>query len=113
SFVEVYFPGYKWLPVIGTPLNAKASFSDQTQQNSTTQPSDDVSTRIFVPYETNPRSYLFQQIRSVVLAVLPFLLLIAALYMSWPMIWKAALRARRRSWAQSHGPAERIALSYA
>ena len=56
--------------------------------------------RVFVPYETNPRSYLFEQIRAVVLFLLPFVLLLLLGYVTWPVAWKAWLRARseRSAW---------------
>jgi transglutaminase-like putative cysteine protease len=113
SFIEVYFPGYKWLPIIGSPLLAKSSFSGQTQLNQTVQPSEDIAVRVFVPFETNPRSYLFQQIRAVLVVVLPLILFLLLLYFTWPAGWKAYLRSRRRSWALNEGAPARVALAYA
>jgi len=114
SFLEVYFTGYKWLPIIGTPLQARSSVGNQfTQQNEDVNASDDIAVKIYIPFQVDPQTFLFEQIRAVLAVVVPILLLIALLYYSWPAVRKALLRARRRSWAQEHGPRERIAVAYA
>ena len=113
SFLEVYFPTYKWLPIIGNPQQATSSQAQQTQDQRNVLASDDIAVQLFVPFETDPRSFLFQQIREAVLIVLPFFILGALLYFTWPILRKALLRSRRRTWAQGQGPAARIALAYA
>jgi hypothetical protein len=114
SFLEVYFPGYKWLPIIGTPRLSRSSLgSDPTQQNQDVLASDDIAVKIFVPTQTDSRTYLFEQLQRVALIVLPFVILILLIYYGWPGIRKAIIRARRRSWAQSQGIRERIAVAYA
>lgn len=113
SFVEVYFAGYKWLPVIGTPLQAETSFgTEQTQQNRDVLASDDIAVRVFVPFEVDPKSYLFQQIRAIVSIVVPVILAMLIAYYIWPGLRKVILRTRRRSWAQRRGIRERIAVGY-
>ncbi len=114
SFLEVYFPGYKWLPLIGTPQQAKASFGEEEQQfNQNVLASDEFAASLYVPTETDPRSFLFEQIRAIFSIVLPVLLLALLVYFGYPAVRKAYLRARRRSWAQGRGPEARIALAYA
>lgn len=113
SFLEVYFPTYKWLPIIGTPLQARTTLGSQfTQQDETVLASDDISVRVFVPYQIDPRQFLFEQIRRVVMVVVPILLLLLLLYYSYPALYKAIVRARRRSRAMEQGPHEQIALAY-
>ena len=59
TFVEVYFPGFKWVPVIGTPKKAKPSVSSDpgTQQTDPNiLPSDDVTIQVFLPVITPPKS---------------------------------------------------------
>lgn len=114
SFLEVYFPGYKWLPLIGTPRQAKSSFgSDATQSDESIVASDDFAVQVYVPFETDPRSFLFEQVRAILVVVIPILVLILLIYFLWPGIRKAFLRARRRSWARDQEPWARIALAYA
>ncbi|MBW3588175.1 MAG: DUF3488 and transglutaminase-like domain-containing protein [Actinobacteria bacterium] len=114
SFVEVYFPGYKWLPIIGTPLQARSDVSSEnTQLSDEVLASDDISVQVWVPFQTDPRTFLFEQIRAVMAVLVPIILGLVLLYYLWPGLYKTAYRARRRSWAANKGPRERIAVAYA
>lgn len=114
SYLEVYFPGFKWLPVIGTPLQAKGSVaSENSQFNPNVLPSDDIAVRLFVPVATKPRGYLFEQIRAVMLVVLPIVAVLLLIYYTFPALHKAWRRSRRRSWATANGTKARIAVAYA
>ncbi|HVE75390.1 MAG TPA: transglutaminase domain-containing protein [Actinomycetota bacterium] len=114
SFLEVYFPGYKWLPIIGTPLQAQSSVgSDQTQRNENVLPSDDIAVKVVVAYQTDPRTFLIDQIQRIVAIVLPIILLLLLLYFTYPALRKSIVRARRRTWAQHNGDRARIAVAYA
>ncbi|MGH9199318.1 MAG: hypothetical protein ACRD1T_26760, partial [Acidimicrobiia bacterium] len=75
--------------------------------------SDDIAVKVFIPFEIDPTTYLFQQLRQILLIVLPLLLLGLLLYFGWPAIEKAYARSRRRSWAMRQGVRERIAVAYA
>lgn len=114
SFLEVYFPTYKWLPVIGTPLQAKSSFSDAPQQfNPNVLASNEVAVQIYVPVALDPKGLLYAQIRQVLVVVLPIVLLFLGIYYTYPGVRKAISRSRRRSWAASEGAVARIAVAYA
>ena len=114
SFLEVYFTGYKWLPIIGAPRQSTTNIgADQTQADRNLLPSDDISVKVFFPVATDPERFLFEQIRYAVLVALPFITLIAIIYFSIPAIVKAYRRARRRTWALQSGVRERIGLAYA
>ena len=116
TFVEVYFPGYKWLPVIGTPKKAKPSVGgdpSQQQVDPSILPSEDVSVQLFLPVVVPPGSILFEQIRQAVFIAVPILLLLGLAYICYPALKKSRVRARRRRAAALAGPRARIALSYA
>ena len=116
TFVEVYFPGYKWLPVIGTPKKAKPSVGgdpSQQQFDPSVLPSDDVTVQLFLPVVVPPGSILFEQIRQAVFIAVPILLLLGLAYICYPALKKSRVRARRRRAAALAGPRARIALSYA
>ncbi len=113
TFLEVYFPGFKWLPVIGDPAQAKPSLNQSEQQNRDLAPSDEVAIELLVPTATPPRSVLLDQIRRIVLIAVLVLLLLALTYFSYPAIRKPIIRARRRTRARREGVAARIALAYA
>jgi hypothetical protein len=115
TFVEVWFPGYKWLPVIGAPHSAKPSLdSDKSSQrpNPNIIPSDDVSVKVFAFEATAPRGTLLAQIRRVVFVVVPALALAALAWLLWPLAAKARRRSRRHREAVASGPRARIALAY-
>lgn len=114
SFLEVYFPTYKWLPVIGTPLQARTTLSDAPQQfNPNVLATDEVAVKIHVPYATDAATLLFEQIRRIFVTVAPVVLAVLLAYYTWPALRKAYVRTRRRSWGQAQGPSARIAVAYA
>lgn len=116
SFVEVYFPGHKWLPVIGTPKKAKPTVgSDPSLQNidPSILPSDDIAVQVYLPILLPPPNEITQIIRQVLVAILAIGALLAALYLGVPAARKSLLRSRRRQAARRAGPKARIALAYA
>lgn len=116
TFVEVYFPGFKWVPVIGTPRQAKPSVSSDpsTQQsNPNILPSDEVNIQVFLPTITAPKSVFGAQLLRVLLIVVPLILLILTVYSTYPALRKARIRSKRRAAALAMGPRARIALAYA
>jgi hypothetical protein len=113
TFVEVYFPGYKWLPVIGTPKKAKATTTDAEQKlDPSILPSDDIAIQVFAFQATPPGSVTLARIRQTVAVAVPMLLLIALAYVLWPLAGKALARRRRRRAAEVGGPVAQVALAY-
>lgn len=113
SFLEVYFPGYKWLPIIGTPVRASTSIGGQQQTNESVLASDDIAVKVYLPFQIDPRTFLFEQVRRVISIVVPIVLLLLAAYYLYPGVRKWIHRTRRRVWAQDAGLHERIAVAYA
>jgi hypothetical protein len=114
AFIEIYFPGYGWLPVLGTPRQASSALGSAPKQLSESiLPSDEISLPLYIPIQFDEPGYLWAQVRRVLAIALPLVLLIVFLYYTWPGLKKAVVRARRRTWAIHQGPKERIALSYA
>jgi hypothetical protein len=116
NFVEVWFPGYKWLPVIGTPKQAKPTVgadASQQQYDPTVLPSDEVSVRLFMPIVVPPQSNVADQVKRGVLVTIPTVLLLALIYFTFPALRKTWVRARRRNAARAAGPRARMALAYA
>jgi hypothetical protein len=113
-FLEVYFNGYGWLPVIGNPLRAQENLSNQFQQASpNVQTSQNVAVRLFLPVLTQEQSRFFERARTFVFRVLPIIGVLLLVYYLWPLPYKAVRRARRRAWAAERGSAARVALAYA
>ncbi|HUP87538.1 MAG TPA: transglutaminase domain-containing protein [Acidimicrobiales bacterium] len=116
AFVEVYFPGYKWLPVIGVPKRAEptvGSDPDQQRVDPNILPSEDVAVQLYLPTVIPPGSVLGKQVALTVLIAFPILLLLLSAYVVYPALRKAILRNRRRSKALEAGVRGRVALAYA
>ena len=113
TWLEVYFPGYKWLPVIGKPLEARTSLTENQQQQTQAQASEDIGVQLYLPTVIPPPSQALERIRNGVLIALPILIGLVILYYVWPAIRKAYRRNRRRSWALAAGPTARVAVAYA
>lgn len=116
SFVEVYFPEFKWLPVIGTPKQAKPTVgSDPSLQNQDQSilPSDDIAVQVYLPVLLPPPSQFADIVRQVVLITLGVLALFLTLYIGIPTLRKFRLRSKRREAARAAGARARIALAYA
>lgn len=115
SWLEVYFPGFKWFPVTGAPLKAKAALDSEGPSNAdpTVVASDEIAVEVFIPLRQPQRTLFFEQVRRIVLLVTPVLLLIGLLYLLYPVLAKAVRRSRRRAWARAEGVVARIEVSYA
>ncbi|HVV37092.1 MAG TPA: DUF3488 and transglutaminase-like domain-containing protein [Acidimicrobiales bacterium] len=116
TFVEVYFPGFKWVPVVGVPKHAKPSLSNdsgQQQTNPNILPSDEVNVSVFLPTITAPKSVFGKQLLRGLEIGVPIILLILLIYSTYPALRKARIRSRRRGAAAAIGPRARIALAYA
>jgi hypothetical protein len=116
AFPEVYFPGYAWLPVIGTPQHAKVNENNdphQQQRGIGIAPSRDITVPLFVPMVTPPPGITYEDIRNVVLIVVGALVLLGLLYLCFPLVHKAYVRSRRRRAAVTAGPRARVVEAYA
>lgn len=115
SWLEVYFPGYKWLPILGSPAKAKASLQPDgpTNTDPNVTASTDIAVQVYFPLRTEAKSPFYAQVRRIVLFVLPVVLLIALCYLLWPAVRKSVRRALTRRRVARAGPRERVALAYA
>lgn len=114
TWLEAYFEGYGWIPIVGIPPKAKASLSEQEkQQNPQVRPSDELALIVYVPVKLRSIQLLFALVRYWVgvglLIVLPSLLCWAF----FPGPVKMARRFHRRRWAATNGIRPRIATAYA
>jgi hypothetical protein len=113
-WLEAYFEGYGWVPIIGTPPKAKASLSDDEKRtDSSVRPTDEIALIVYVPIKLPTFRLLFEYVRFWAVRVLPAGLAIVLLLAGYPGLLKVLRRARRRRWARARGPAERLAVAYA
>lgn len=115
QWLEIWYDDYGWVPLIGAPKKAEANLD--TDPNSrfdpTIEPSDDVAVEVYLPFEVEDLTKLYQRIRDVVLRFLPLVLLVLTVWIGWPVAAKAQRRAHRRRWAATRGPRTQVAVEYA
>jgi hypothetical protein len=114
QWLEVYFDGHGWIPIITQPPKAKASLDNDknTKFNPTIQAGDDVAVQVYIPVKLKSLVLLYQQVRAVLARLLPWLLLLVALYLATPWMQKTWRRAKRRRWAAARGAEAQIAVEY-
>lgn len=115
SWLEVNFEGAGWFPLIGSPLQARASLSPDgpTLEDASVLPSDDIAVQVYFPLRTEPGSLLYRQVQRLVVLALPLLFAGLAVYVLWPVLRKAVRRSRRRAWAAEQGFSAEVAQAYA
>jgi hypothetical protein len=114
SFLEVFFQGHGWLPVIGTPVQAETTLTEAQQQTDVNvSASDQVAIDLVIPILLPPEGVFLQQIRSVLSILVPILLAMTLIYYTFPGLQKARRRARRQRWGLESGPHARLAVAYA
>ncbi|HUR49808.1 MAG TPA: transglutaminase domain-containing protein [Acidimicrobiales bacterium] len=115
SWLEVWFAGHGWLPVLGQPDKAQASLQPDgpTLENPDVAPSEDIAVQVYFPLRTEASSPWYAQIRRLVLFALPLLLVGGIAWVGWPAAWKAWRRSRARRTAAAGGVRDRVAQSYA
>jgi hypothetical protein len=113
-WLEAYFPGYGWTPLVGRPPRARASVSEQQKNNDpSVRPTDQIAAQVYVPTLTESISPAFVLVRYWAARVVPLVLFLVLLLGGYPVAFKAARRWRRRRWADRRGPRARIAAAYA
>lgn len=115
QWLEVWFEGYGWVPLIGAPAKAESSLDTDPNArfNPTIEPSSDVAVEVYLPFELEDLTQLYQRVRETLVRVLPLMALAAVVWVGWPVPAKAHRRAQRRRWAAGIGPRTQVAVEYA
>jgi hypothetical protein len=113
TWLEAYFEGSGWVPILGTPPRALASLRpEQKNKNPAVRPTGDVAVLVYVPVKLQTIQLLYVVVRYWLLRAVPIaagLVLVLAFY---PGVLKLLRRQRRRRWAGRLGPGPRIAVAY-
>ncbi len=114
TWLEAYFEGHGWVPILGRPPRARASFSDQQRESDPfVEATDELAARVYVPTAGRSLAPPYLLARYWLARVLPIVLGIVALVASMPAALKWLRSARRRRWARGLGPQARVAVAYA
>ena len=115
QWLEVYFEGYGWIPLIQAPQQAKQEINNDPNSkfNPDTLASDQVAAEIDIPIKLQSFKQLYQRLREELFLLLPYFGGALALYLASPSIMKQWRRRKRRNWAESIGPRAQIVVEYA
>ena len=114
TWLEVYFEGHGWVPLIGKPAQARSSLSDaEKREDPSVRPTDELALITYVPVRLQTITLLFELVRHYLIQALPILLALVVAVVYYPALLRLVRRGRRRRWAQRHGVAGRVATSYA
>jgi hypothetical protein len=103
------------VPLSTTPPKAKANLNSDPNArfNPTILPSDEIAVEIYLPIELQSLKLLYEQVRQILLQILPFVLLAVAAFLASPVVERAYRRRVRRQWAKAIGPPAQVAVEYA
>ncbi|MBC7375010.1 MAG: transglutaminase domain-containing protein [Frankiales bacterium] len=114
TWLEAYFEGSGWVPIVGTPPRARASTAAGARNdNPSVRPTDELALVVYVPVELSSTRLAYVLVRYYALRSLPFLLGIGLLAAFYPALIKVLRRTARRRAAARLGPRARIAAAYA
>jgi hypothetical protein len=113
TWLEAYFQGHGWVPIVGRPPKAKAS-TDTSDKNKTPniKPTDNLSLFVYVPLQVSTITLLYTLVLYWLIRLLPLLGLLLVGYLTYPFMLKQLRRGRRRRWAARLGPRARIVVAY-
>ncbi len=114
QWLEVYFEGHGWVPLIQPPEQAKTTIDNEDQLfDPNTLATDEVAVDVYVPVRLENFQELYQRIRAQLVALAPFGLGALALYFATPYTQKQWRRYKRRRWAAQEGPVAQVVVEYA
>jgi transglutaminase-like putative cysteine protease len=115
QWLEVYFQGFGWVPLIQAPDKAKQALDNDPNSkfDPDTLASDEVAAELVIPIKIENFKQLYQRIREELLALAPYAAALLAMYLATPAVMKGWRRRKRRRWAEALGPRAQIAVEYA
>lgn len=114
TWLEAYFQGSGWVPIVGTPPRAKSSLKPGQRNNDpSVRPTDELALVVYAPVKLRSIRLAYVLVRYYALRALPVVLIGLLLLVFYPGLVKVARRVARRRAARRLGPAARIAASYA
>lgn len=114
TWLEAWFGGHGWVPIVGTPPQAQVSLNrDQQNGDPSVRPSRELALVTYVPVRLTTVRLLYELVRFYVFAALPFVLGGAAVLLLFPAAVKLLRRAARSRRAAAMGRQARIAAAYA
>lgn len=113
TWLECYFEGYSWVPIIGTPPQAKPSSKTSSKNNDPNiKPTTNFDLLVYVPESKETFLQYFDYVRYWLVVSLPFVLVLGLMAFLYPGPIKVLRTLRRRHWANETGFGARMAVAY-
>jgi transglutaminase-like putative cysteine protease len=114
AWLETYFEGSGWVPIVGTPPRAKPSLSEENKKKEPeVRPTDELALTVYLPVRRPSLRLLYETIRYYASIVLPIVMALLILAVGYPAVLKAARTRKRLRWASDRGLLARIVVGYA
>ena len=114
TWLEAYFRGPGWVPLVGVPPKAKSSLDRETKNaDAAVRPTDELALVTYVPVRLQTLRQTAVVVRYYAARVLLVGVAVAAAIAFLPVLLRALRRRRRRRWSDRHGAAGRIVAVYA
>ena len=114
AWLETYFEGQGWVPIVGTPPRAKPSLSEENKKKEPeVRPTDELALTVYLPVQRPSLHQLYETVRYYAAFVVPLVLVLGLLVFAYPAALKAARSRRRARWASDRGLPARIVVTYA
>jgi hypothetical protein len=112
TWLEAWFDGYGWVPLVGVPNKAKASLNQEQQDRPDVHPSEQVALAAYVPVRVSSVRLLFELVRYWLVRAGGLLLLVGLLWWASAGVVKQVRRAVRARWARRQGPLAEVLVAY-
>lgn len=112
-WLEAYFDGAGWTPILGKPPKAQASLDDKQQKNQRMLPAGTIVAQLYIPVRQESLLMLYTLVQFWLVRVAAVAGVVVFFWILLPGLLKQARRVRRRRWAGRLGPRARIAVAYA
>ena len=114
TWLEAYFTGSGWVPIVGVPPRAKASLSTgQRNTDPSVRPTDELALVVYAPVRLTSVRLPYVLVRFYAVRTVPLLLLGGLLLVLYPALWKQLRRVARSRAARRLGPRAQVAAAYA
>jgi hypothetical protein len=112
TWLEAYFNGAGWVPILGQPPRAHASTSMADKNKVPAIALDHLQLILYIPYQRPSLHLLYETVQYIVVRLVPTLLLVVLAIAGYPWLVKRMRTRKRRRWALELGLSERIAVAY-
>lgn len=112
-WLEAYFEGSGWTPILGKPPKAQASLDQNKKKNKQVLPNGLISAQLYIPIRQQGLTLLYTIVQFWLVRVAAVAGVGFFFWILLPGLLKTGRRWRRRRWAMRAGPRARLAVAYA